>query len=41
MWEWREKHPFEERVRKALETKNSNDIAKLIQLLLDKDVNES
>ena len=38
--EWREDHPFEEKVRKALESKNGNDVADVIKMILDKDVNE-
>ena len=38
--EWRENHPFEEKVRKALESKNGNDVAEVIKMILDKDVNE-
>ena len=38
--EWRANHPFEERIRKAMESKNSNDIAEAIKMILDKDINE-
>ena len=35
--EWREHHPFEEKVRKALESKNGNDVAEVIKMILDKE----
>jgi hypothetical protein len=35
--EWRENHPFEEKVRKALESKNGNDIADVIKMILEKE----
>lgn len=35
--EWRENHPFEEKVRKALESKNGNDVAEVIKMILDKE----
>lgn len=34
---WRADHPFEEKVRIALESKNSNDIAEVIKMILDKE----
>ena len=33
---WREEHPFEEKVRKALESKNGNDVADVIKMILEK-----
>ena len=36
MYEWRERHPFEEKVRKALESKNGNDVAEVIKMILEK-----
>ena len=35
--EWRENHPFEEKIRKALESKNGNDVADVIKMNLDKE----
>lgn len=35
--EWRENHPFEEKVRKALESRNGNDVADVIKMILDKE----
>ena len=35
MWEWRQHHPLEEKIRKALESKNSVDIANLLIHLLE------
>ena len=35
--EWREEHPFEEKVRKALESKNGNDVADVIKMILEKE----
>lgn len=35
--EWRKNHPFEESVRKALESKNSNDVADVIKMILERD----
>lgn len=35
--EWRENHPFEEKVRKALESKNGNDVADVIKMILEKE----
>lgn len=35
--EWRENHPFEEKVRKALESKNGNDVAEVIKMILEKE----
>ena len=35
MYQWRRKHPFEEKVRKALESKNGNDVAEVIKLILE------
>lgn len=35
--EWRENHPFEEKVRKALESKNGNDIVEVIKIILEKE----
>lgn len=35
--EWRENHPFEEKVRKALESKNGNDIVEVIKVILEKE----
>ena len=32
---WRDAHPFEEKVRKALESKNGNDVAELIKMILE------
>ena len=37
---WRANHPFEEKVRIAMESKNSNDIAEVIRMILDKDMSE-
>lgn len=37
MQEWRDNHPFEEKVRKAMQSKNSNDIAEVIRIILEKD----
>ena len=37
MQEWRNNHPFEEKVRKAMQSKNSNDIAEVIRIILEKD----
>ena len=37
MDEWRKEHPFEESVRKALESKNSNDVADVIKMILERD----
>lgn len=37
MEKWREEHPFEEKVRKALESRNSNDVAEVIKMILDKE----
>ena len=34
---WRENHPFEEKVRKAMQSKNSNDIADVIKSILDRE----
>ena len=35
--EWRENHPFEEKIRRALECKNGNDIADVIKMLLERE----
>ena len=35
--EWRENHPFEEKVRKALESKNGNDVAEVIKIILERE----
>lgn len=35
--EWRENHPFEEKVRKALESKNGNDVAGVIKMILERE----
>ena len=35
--EWRKNHPFEEKVRKALESKNGNDVADVIRMILERD----
>ena len=35
--EWRKNHPFEEKVRKALESKNGNDVAEVIKMILERD----
>lgn len=35
--ELRENHPFEEKVRKALESKNGNDVADVIKMILEKE----
>jgi hypothetical protein len=35
--EWRENHPFEEKVRKALESKNGNDVADVIKMIMEKE----
>ena len=35
--EWRENHPFEEKVRKALESRNGNDIVEVIKVILEKE----
>ena len=35
--EWRKNHPFEEKVRKALESKNGNDVADVIKMILERD----
>lgn len=37
MHEWREKHPFEEKVRKALKSKNGNDVAEVIKMILEQE----
>ena len=37
MQEWRDAHPFEEKVRKALESKNGNDVAEVIKMILEKE----
>ena len=37
MHEWRKNHPFEEKVRKALESKNGNDIADVIKMILERE----
>ena len=37
MQEWRDSHPFEEKVRKALESKNGNDVAYVIKMILEKE----
>lgn len=35
---WRENHPFEEKIRKALESKNGNDLAEVIKMILEKEI---
>ena len=35
--EWRENHPFEEKVRRAIESKNGNDVADVIKMILEKE----
>ena len=35
MKEWRNNHPFEEKVRKALKSKNGNDVAAVIKMVLE------
>ena len=37
MQEWRNNHPFQEKVRQALESKNGNDVAELIKMILEKE----
>lgn len=37
MEKWREEHPFEEKVRVALETKNSNAVADVIRILISEE----
>ena len=38
MYQWRERHPFEEKVRQALESKNGNDVANVIKMILEKEI---
>lgn len=37
MENWRARHPFEEMVRKAMKSKNSNDVADVIKMILERD----
>lgn len=36
MENWRARHPFEEKVRKAMKSKNSNDVADVIKMILER-----